>query len=349
MDLPPRPAPSPTPQPQPQILLLGAGSIGSVYLHQFQRAGCQVTAVCRSNHDAVKQHGFTLHSQRFGDVQFRPDHVVRGVDECPADVVYDFVFVATKAFPGSSPSLSEQMRPVLRDRPQTAIVLAQNGIAIEDDVAAHYPTNPLLSCVVYLPATQTRPGVIEYPEMLNLLEIGTFPATAPPSHKDAATRLAHLVVAGGGQATVHDNIQPARWAKLLMNASWNPIAALAMTSDGDFLVTSAPYALELVWGVMQEIIGLARAMGVEGVDERVAEQKLSIAKRRAEAGRGREMSMLQDVPQGRLFEVEAIVGNTVRLARQKGIKMPLTEAIYALARAKFDALVREQTNGMRND
>jgi len=55
------------------------------------------------------------------------------------------------------------------------------------------------------------------------------------------------------------------------------------------------------------------------------------------------VSMLQDVKQGRLFEVEAIVGNTVRLGRQHKVKMPLTEMLYALAKARYDTLVREQS------
>ncbi|OAP55306.1 hypothetical protein AYL99_10279 [Fonsecaea erecta] len=330
----------------PRILLFGAGSIGAVYLYQFQRAGCQVTAVCRSNYQAVKQNGFTMHSKRFGNVSFRPDFVVRSVAECPEDVTYDFVFIATKSFPGSKPSLSDLIEPVVRGRPQTAIVLAQNGIAIEDEVAQAYPDNPLLSCAVYLPATQTEQGIIEYPEMLNLLEIGTFPSTAPESHKAAAAKLAELTIAGGGQAEVHDDIQIARWGKIMLNCAWSPTCALAMSTDADFCLSSAPYSYELVWSIMKEIIALAQKMGVPNVDEKVAEQKLAIGKRRAETRQGRETSMVQDVKQGRLFEVEAIVGNTARLGRQWGVAMPLTEMLYALAKARFDALVRQQNGEM---
>ncbi|KAK5371303.1 hypothetical protein LTS13_006680 [Exophiala xenobiotica] len=244
----------------------------------------------------------------------------------------------------SKPSLTDMLRPAVR--PETAIVLAQNGIAIEDEVARVYPDNPLLSCAVYLPATQTDQGVIHYPEMLNLLEIGTFPANAPASHQAAAVRLAELVIAGGGQAEVHEDVQIARWSKLLMNGAWNPICALSMCTDGDFLGTS-PHAYDLVWSVMLEIITLARKIGVPNIDEKVAEQKLAIAKRRAETGQGRAISMLQDVQQGRLFEVEAIVGNTVRLGRQHGVKMPLTEALYALTKGRFDAMVRDQAASKR--
>lgn len=321
----------------PTVLLYGAGSIGGVYLYQLLQAGCDVTAVCRSNYETVSTRGFRLSSARYGNVSFTPTAVVRTIAEC-ANTTFDYILVCTKAFPGSKPSLAEQLRPALEGRPHTAIVLAQNGVMIEDDVAVAFPQNPVLSGVVYCPAVQTGPGEIEYKEMLNLLELGTFPSEALPAHKEAAHRFADLMVRGGGGAEVHDDIQIARWSKLLMNAAWNPIGALTLTSDGDFLTTSDPYARDLSWGVMMELVELAAAAGVEGVTVEVAERKFSIAKKRAETGTGREMSMLQDVRQGRSFEVEAILGNVVSLAKQKGIPTPRLDTLYALTNARLWAL-----------
>ncbi|PYH98114.1 2-dehydropantoate 2-reductase [Aspergillus ellipticus CBS 707.79] len=326
----------------PSVLLLGAGSVGAVYLHQLQRAGCSVTAVCRSNHDAVAQHGFTLRSPRFGSVTYRPDRIVRSPDDCPPDPAFDYVLVTTKAFPGSKPSLADQLRPVLAPHPSTAVVLAQNGIEIERELAEAFPSNPLLSAVIYLPTIQTSPGVIEHGEMLDHLELGTYPATAPPSHKRAAERFVELMVQGGGDATLFENIQEARWSKLLLNAAFNPVCALSLCTDGGFLATSAPFARDLVWGIMLEIVALARELGVAGVDEDAARRRIALAERRTVEGTGREVSMLQDVRMGRPFEVEAIVGNAVRLGRQRGVPMPRLETVYALAKGRFDALMGER-------
>ncbi|EEU43369.1 uncharacterized protein NECHADRAFT_45039 [Fusarium vanettenii 77-13-4] len=323
------------------ILLFGAGSIGGVYLYQLLQAGCSVTTVCRSNYSTVKERGFKLSSVRYGNVAFRPTTVVRDISECE-NISFNFVLVCTKSFPGSKPSLPEQLRPVLEGRPQTTIVLAQNGIMIEEEIAAAFPKNPILSGVVYCPAVQTGPGTIEYPEMLNLFELGTYPSKAPQSHKDAARRFADLMIKGGGGAEVHENIQIARWSKLLMNAAWNPIGALTLTTDGDFLRTSEPYAHDLAWGIMMELVELAKATGIEGVTVEVAEKKFSIAKKRAETGTGREMSMLQDVRQNREFEVEAILGNALRLGKQNGVPLPRLETLYALAKARCWALVKER-------
>lgn len=322
-----------------EVLLFGAGSIGAVYLYQLQQAGCRVTAVCRSNYTSVKENGFKLDSDRYGKVAYKPTAVVRDVSECQTKK-FDFILVCTKAYPGSKPSLPDLLRPVVEGRPETAIVLAQNGIMIEEEIAAAFPSNPLLSGVVYLPATQVEPGVIEYREMLNLLELGTYPAQAPPHHRDAAEIFAKLMIKGGGGAEVHDNIQIARWSKLLLNSVWNPICALTLCSDGDFLLTSKPYAYELAWETMMEIVELAQKMEVDGVTEEVAMKQFSIAKNRAEKGTGREMSMLQDIRQLRPMEVEAIVGNVIRVGREKGLKMPRLATVYALVNARNHALIK---------
>lgn len=179
--------------------------------------------------------------------------------------------------------------------------------------------------------------------MLNLLELGTYPSNACEAHKEAARRFADLMVKGGGSAEVHEDIQVARWSKLLMNAAWNPICALTLTTDGDFLRTSDPYAHDLARGIMMELVDLAKALGIQGVTAEEAEKILSISRRRAEAGTGREMSMLQDVKQNRALEVEAILGNATRLGREKGVSMPRVETMYALATARCWALVRENS------
>lgn len=322
-----------------EVLLFGAGSIGAVYLYQLQQAGCRVTAVCRSNYTSVKENGFKLNSVRYGNVTYEPDAVVRDASECQ-DKKFDYILVCTKAYPGSTPLLSDLLRPVVEEKPDTTIVLAQNGIMIEEEVAAAFPSNPLLSGVVYLPATQVEPGVIEYREMLNLLELGTYPANAPAYHKDAAETFAKLMIQGGGAAEVHENIQIARWSKLLLNCVWNPICALTLCSDGDFLLTSQPFAYELAWETMMEIVELARRMGVAGVTEEVATKKFSIAKTRAEQGTGREMSMLQDIRLSRPMEVEAIVGNVIRIGRDNDLEMPRLATLYALINARNHALLQ---------
>ncbi|KPI34569.1 putative 2-dehydropantoate [Cyphellophora attinorum] len=322
-------------RPPPNVLLFGTGSVGAVYLYELLAAGCKVTAVCRSNYGQVAEHGFRLTSVRHGNQQYRPTQVVQTIYECQ-DEVFDYILICSKAFPGSVPSLAELLQPALQNRPDTVIVMAQNGIMLEDELAQAYPDNVLLSGVVYLPATQTAPGVIEYPEMLNLLELGTYPADATAPAQAKAHDFAELIRRGGGASEVHDNIQTARWTKLVMNATWNPICALSLCTDGEFLLSSE-LAFDLVWKNALEVISLAKALGVPGVTEDAARSKLKIAIDRSKNGTGRANSMLQDVRQNRPFEVEAILGNMVRLAKLHGVDVPRLETLYALLKGRLAA------------
>ena len=330
-----------------RILVFGAGAIGAVYVYQFLQAGCEVTAVCRSNYDAVKQDGFEMYSVRFGHVFFKPN-VVRTADEAASIGQWDFIIVCSKSFPGSKPSLSDMIGPAVG--PSTAIVLIQNGIGIEEEIAAVFPSNPILSTVVYMPTTQIRPGVIDYAwtqkETLNMLEIGTYPASAPQSHQDAANRLAELIEKGGGGAKVFEDVQTARWSKLIVNAAWNPITALSLSNDADFL-RSSPGAVNFVRNVMLEVVEVAKALNVQGIDADLAEEHLNRHRKRTV---GKEPSMMVDVLNNRPFEIEAIVGNTCRIAKAQGVKVPLLDALYALGKGLFESQARSRippatTNG----
>ncbi|KAM0719862.1 hypothetical protein Q7P37_003997 [Cladosporium fusiforme] len=271
----------------PSVLLHGSGAIGTIYLYLLLRAGCSVTAVCRSNYDAVKTHGFTIDSDKYGKgIHVQPTNVVRTPSEAAGP--FDFVIVATKALPGQKPSTPEIIRPAITAG-KTTIVLIQNGIGIETEYATAYPTNPLISCVVYLPTTQTSPGHIHMGK-IELLQIGTYPATSEPSSPAyaAAQTLQTTLRAGGGNAELHNDIQAQRWSKLLINASWNPICALSLSRDVAFLASSS-LAEKLVADVMDEVVLIAQAKGHTSVSASMAREQLARALERKGTKRNRAL------------------------------------------------------------
>ena len=194
---------------RPKILIFGTGSIGTVYAFILSRAGCHITAVCRSNYDAVKAEGFTLDSTTWGTHTFQPDAVVRSVNDVPdtvssgsSSLIYDYILVTAKSFPGSKPTQASLIASAVKEG-HTTIALLQNGIDIESEYSQLYPENPLLSCVVYLPATQTSPAHVQHKEVEHV-HVGTYPSGAASSHKRAAEQLVDLMKTGGATATLHN-------------------------------------------------------------------------------------------------------------------------------------------------
>lgn len=57
-----------------RVLIVGSGGIGTMAVLNLERGGlASVTAVLRSNYDAVMESGFTIHSVDHGEVVgFRP-------------------------------------------------------------------------------------------------------------------------------------------------------------------------------------------------------------------------------------------------------------------------------------
>lgn len=311
-----------------RILVFGTGSIGTVYAFILSRAvpASNVVTVCRSNFKAASKNGFTIHSTLWGEnLNVRPV-VVCSVDEAVAldtESHFDYVIICSKALP-TVPSTAELIKAAISAK--TTIVLIQNGIATEQPYSKLFPDNPLLSTVVYLPATQIEPGIVQHKEV-ELLHIGPYPAS---SNTEPASRFAGLLNAGGASTKVHEDVQFERWSKLLVNASWNPICALSRSRDAQVL-KSSPDAKDLVRELMLEIAAIANACGYPGIDTALVDYQLGRAAVREPPGV--QPSMMVDSLAGRNMEVEAIVGNVVRLAKEHGVRTPMLRTIYVLATA----------------
>lgn len=272
-------------------------------------------------------------SNMFGNgLKFRPE-IVQDISEAVSHGPFKFVVIAAKALP-ATPSIAEQLKPVVSS--ETAIVLLQNGVAVEQDYHRTFPDNPLLSCVVYLPVTQISPAVVRHKEV-ERLQIGTYPSEAPAEHKMAAEAFADLIRKGGATAEIHEDIQYPRWTKLLVNASWNPICALSRSSDA-YVIRSSPQALEYIRAVMLEIASIAEAVGYKEGWRELVDWQMGRAKARTPPGV--EPSMLADALAGRQLEVDAIVGNALRIAEEKGVQTPLLRGIYVQAKALDESFRR---------
>lgn len=192
--------------PHTKVLIFGAGGVGCVYGYLCHAGGAEVTAVCRTNYEAAKSNGLLIRSKIFGRCHFRP-HVTKSVSESSSYGPFDYVLVCSKAFPETPALIKDAVSP------ETAIVLAQNGIGVEEDYARLYPNNTIITGAVYLPVTQVEPGIVEHGP-LEHFDIGTYPASASPQAKAQAQRFSDLFKAGGGSCPLYDDIQPVKWIKV---------------------------------------------------------------------------------------------------------------------------------------
>ena len=150
-----------------RVVVVGAGAIGSFYGAILKRAGCHVSVVLRSEYEAVKAEGFQIDSP-LGDLSYRPDAVYRDGDTPEHEA--DYVICCVKVLP--SIDRAALIKPWVGEN--TRIVLIENGIDIEREVADALPDNPVISCLAFIAVSRVAPGKIEH-KAFGSLTMGAWP------------------------------------------------------------------------------------------------------------------------------------------------------------------------------
>ncbi|OGV67343.1 MAG: hypothetical protein A3K19_01875 [Lentisphaerae bacterium RIFOXYB12_FULL_65_16] len=298
------------------VLVVGAGAVGTFYGAKLAQSGARVSLLCRSDYAHVREHGVHIRSV-WGDFDFQPESVVRTCSEfAQSGRRADVLLVALKVLPDID--VVGTIRPAVAPG-QTSILLLQNGIDIEPPVAAAFPENRVVSGLAFTCINRAGPGCVEHIDY-GRVTLGDYPAGI----SDVTRRLGALFEAGGVPLHLSKDIVRARWLKLVWNAPFNPLSALCggcTTRE----IMDCPEPAALARRVMEEVLAVAAAVGYP-LDAEAIERNLNDT---AEMKPYRT-SMCLDLMAGRPLEVEAILGNAVRLARAKGVPVPHLETLYAL-------------------
>jgi 2-dehydropantoate 2-reductase len=296
------------------IVIIGAGAVGALFGSALARGGAEVSVVCRSDFDAVSRNGYKIRSPLLGDHVFRPARVLRRPEEC--DSPPDYVLLTVKVLPDLD--RVALLRPVVG--PQTTIVLIENGVDIEPEIAQAFPDSELLSALAFVGVGRTAPGEI-FHQSHGSLTLGRYPEGIGA----AAEQLAKLFGAGNVTCKLTDKVIGARWQKAVWNAPFNPISILGGVLDtAAMLRTDADRAF--IRQAMAEVCAAAAAAGhpqsPKLIDAMIENTQQMPAYK---------TSMALDYENGRPMEIEAILGNVVRTARRLNVPTPALDAIYALA------------------
>lgn len=323
------------------ILVVGAGAVGAFYASRLaQLPSVNVSVVCRSNYKAVAANGFSITSPKYGSYTFTPRHTFADPQAASKSLVtWDYILVSTKALPDVSDD--SQILVGLVKEGYTAIVLVQNGLGVEDPYVKRFPGAPILSAVTIVSAAQTSPGVIAHNRWTRI-SIGPY---LPGSTSSTASSLAEttaietnrtfvkLLQAGGitdAEEYSHSKLQMVRWHKIAINASMNPSAVLAGGTTNNAMSTDPELYLHLK-GVMEEVLSTApKVLGTPLPKELATPEAILKSTQRNTSGS--KPSMLLDWEQGKKMELEVILGNPIRIAREKGLEMPRLQTLYALLR-----------------
>ncbi len=299
---------------QDKILIIGAGAIGAFYGALFAKAGADVATLCRADYQIVQKQGYLIESETLGTWTFQPSQIIKNASEYVGKA--DYIIICTKIIPETD--RVKLIQAAVDDN--TAIVMIQNGINIEEELVQAFPDNNIISGLAFICSNRVAPAHIHH------LAYGKLTLGSLNQDNSEAEHLSQLLINSGIEATTSPDIVGSRWLKCLWNAAFNPLSVL---SDGLSTAQILNTQERLIRIIMQEVSAIAKASGHSLADDSIDNNIQSTYLMPPY-----KTSMLLDYQKGQSMEIEAILGNAIRTAQSYQVPCPTLDTLYALMKLK---------------
>ena len=315
-----------------KIAVVGCGALGSFYGAKLCRLGEEVHFLLRSDYEAVREQGVSIHSFE-SDFHVRP-HCAKSPEEIgPSDLV--LIGLKTTA----NDQLGRLLPPLVG--PNTVILTLQNGLENEERLAALFPPEQVMGGLAFVCLNRTKPGVVHHIDHGRIV-VGEFRRPAQPrTHK-----IADLFRSAGVTCDVSDNLALTHWDKLVWNIPFNGlgvassagyeavISGKSSSESGPCLTTDRlladPRWNKLVHELMGEVVHAAQKLGLP-LREEVVQQQIA---RTLTMGAYKPSTVL-DFERGQPLELESMFAEPLRLARTAQAHTPrLASLVSVLGRLR---------------
>ncbi len=297
-----------------RVLVFGAGAMGS-FFGGLLSARNEVILIGRADRvRAIRAHGL-----RISGKTVRLAHP-RAAARIPQDARPDLVIVSTKAY--DTANAMKQLRPLAKS---PIFLTLQNGLD-NAEIIGRTATRVVAGTTAH-GVTFLGPGEIRHAGVGETV-LGPWANV----DEDELVRLRDVFEEAGITTRLTSDIRTELWAKVIVNASINPLAALAGVPNGRLVRDKR--LLATLETVCRESAAIAKAEGARIDAEEIVQRTVLVARRTA----ANRSSMLQDLDHGRKTEIDAITGAVLRSAARQRMAAPLNQALYALVKAREAAL-----------
>ena len=288
--------------------VIGTGGIGGYYGGKLACSGQEVHFLFRSDYDYVKEHGLQVDSCD-GSFHLPKINAYDTTENIP-DV--DVVIVCLKTT--TNHKLSKLLPPLLK--PDTIVILIQNGIGVEQDVEQMFPGIQLVAGLAFICTAKTEPGHVNH-QCYGSINFGNYSCRDEGKFNQM---VADFTKAGvkAGVVEYHE----ARWRKAVWNMPFNGMTVVLNTQTDSLLKN--PSTRQLIREQMMEVVGAASALGVT-IDETFVDQMIQTTDEMTPYS----PSMKLDYDFHRLMEIDYLYTRPIAEARKVGFRMPKLEMLEA--------------------
>jgi 2-dehydropantoate 2-reductase len=295
-----------------KYLIIGSGAIGTFYSSRLSMAGQHIISWSRNDRDFIANNGYKVKSF-LGDYDFFPNQLIANPEDLTDEV--DYVIVSTKALP--SINIVSILKKVVSKN--TAIIIIQNGIHIENEIAKHFPDNQIISAIAFIGVSRDQINVIRHQEYGKLI-VGNYNNIDLNSINYFVESIKKTEI----EVVKTENILMERWKKLVWNGAFNPLSVV-LGKKTTRQILDNKLARKLAENIMQEIVMLAKNDNCE-LPENIIDVNITATEQMSPY----KTSMLLDYEANRPMEIDAIIGNAIKFGQSKSISTPYLSTIYAI-------------------
>ncbi|WWC86262.1 uncharacterized protein L201_001135 [Kwoniella dendrophila CBS 6074] len=357
------------------ILLIGLGSIGSIYAYLLERSSkARVTAVARSNYNLYTTTGVTLQTTRFGTIEnWKPYRVVKSQQEALAGGKrYSICVVCTKCLPDILPN-TVLLKELIESGQIGSWNLLQNGLGIEEDLhqSVKQSGTPVMSSPAWIAVVSSKDTVTWtgqdtlvtgiYPPLPVKNDDKTNSRVFNDREKEALTLWTNLMTAGEARIFNTDHIDCVRYCKNVWNCAWAVVTGLIRHTPLEFSYLEET-EMNFIKDYFKEIadVGFKSGLLYEGMVQYPAGDVMgnaqdvtdfawtSLTSRSRAAGKGHKYSLTIDIEQNRPIEIEVIVGSVLRIAKEHNVSTPRLEFAYAMLKALQIKIIKDNEEKNRS-
>ncbi|MFQ5740603.1 MAG: ketopantoate reductase family protein [Acidobacteriota bacterium] len=298
-----------------RVCIVGCGAIGSLFAAHLARVVEVCAFVRRPQHArALQRHGLRVSGTHDFTVE------VKATTRAEALPPFDLGIVCTKAT-----QTEEAFAPVGHCFDEGAVVSAQNGLGSEE-ILARCTRGRVIRATTFMSGTRHSDHHVQY-ELDTPTWLGPYEGTNTPF--SLVRVVADLIRQGGLKAEALEDARPAQWSKLIFNASVNSAAALTELPHCPHFAEERDFSSlgRLLHDLIDEGKKVAAALGIELHQDPWEMNKIG-------SETNHPPSMLYDVKNRLLTEVDFLGGAIAREAARAGVEAPLHTALYRLIKGK---------------
>ena len=297
------------------ILVVGAGAIGGLYAAYLAKVAEVAALDTNQAHiEAIRRHGLALTGRTESVTKLAAFAHAAEMGKRSFDAV---IFLVKSQ---ATEAAFRSIHPVLEGRP--VLVTFQNGMGNEDLLMGITDLD-VAHGVSFEAARYEGPGRVHH------LVHGEDSWLGPARGKvESVAWLGELMTRSGLPTRVVADPRGAIWGKFIFNSVMNPIGAIVLAENAARY--DVPEMRALIDDMAAECIRVAEAQGIKlEFDPMYLVKKIREGKAPLTRHAG---SMAQDIEAGRETELEAMTGYIVRKAKELGVPVPVTEAVYRMAK-----------------